>query len=376
MTRVTSSPADSFASNKTGDHIVPFVSPIQDREAIGDFEAEGTWTVLSNDTTTLATSLEHVLGTKSLSFAKVDGAANTVVAGIQDTITSIDLSRFGPAAGIEVVMKVTSADNVAKAFVRLGTDSSNYNEWRIDDSDINEGTWTFKRILLSASESVTGDGWDPSAVTYIAVGTRHDLQDDTLAAILFDSISMIGDKTEDSAIQEVTLLQDREAVGDFEVTDTWSVLGNDTITLATSLEHVFGTSSLSFAKTDGGANTVIAGIQSTIVSVDLSRFGPAAGIEVMMQVSSVANVDKAFVRLGIDSSNYNEWQIDDSDITAGVWTFKRIPLSASGNVVGTGWDSSAVTYIAVGTIHDAEADALAAILFDSVFVIGALMTVT
>lgn len=172
------------------------------------------------------------------------------------------------------------------------------------------------------------------------------------------------------------LVQDREAIGSFNTVGTWTVLGNDTITLATSAEHVFGTKSLSFAKTDGAANTVIAGIQDTITSIDLTRFGPAAGIEVMMQVSSIANVDKAFVRLGTDLSNYNEWQLDDSEITAGVWTFKRILLSASENVVGNGWDSSAVTYIAVGTIHDLETDALAAILFDSVFMIGAQMTVT
>ena len=172
------------------------------------------------------------------------------------------------------------------------------------------------------------------------------------------------------------LVQDREAIGNFNATGSWSVLSTDTTTLATSAEHVFGTNSLSFAKVNGAANTVIGGIQDTITSIDLSRFGPAAGVEVMMQVSSVANVDKAFVRLGTDSSNYNEWRIDDADITAGVWTFKRILLSASENVVGNGWDSSAVTYIAVGTRHDVEADALAAILFDSVFMIGAQMTVT
>lgn len=188
--------------------------------------------------------------------------------------------------------------------------------------------------------------------------------------------SFSSNKTGIHVVQHVSLVQDREAVGNFEAVGSWTVLSTDTITLATSSEHVFGTKSLSFAKTNGAANTLIGGIQDTITSVDLSRFGPAAGIEVMMQVSSIANVDKAFVRLGTNSSNYNEWQLDDSDITAGVWTFKRIPLSASGNVVGNGWDSSAVTYISVGTIHDIETDALAAILYDSVFVIGAQMTVT
>ncbi len=177
-------------------------------------------------------------------------------------------------------------------------------------------------------------------------------------------------------IHRVTLVQDREAIGNgFNAVGTWTVLGNDTITLAPSTEHVFGTNSLSFAKTNGLANTKIGGIQDTITSVDLTRFGPSAAIEVMMQVSSVANVDKAFVRLGTDSSNYNEWQLDDSEIAAGSWTFKRILLSGSLNVVGNGWNQAAVTYMAVGTVHDVEADALAAILFDSVFMVGGQMTV-
>lgn len=171
-------------------------------------------------------------------------------------------------------------------------------------------------------------------------------------------------------------VQDREEIGNgFNAVGTWTVLGNDTITLATSVEHVFGTKSLSFAKTNGAANTVIGGIQDTITSVDLTRFGPSGAIEVMMQVSSIANVAKAFVRLGTDSSNYNEWQLDVSEITAGVWTFKRMLLSGSLNVVGNGWDQSAVTYMAVGTVHALETDALSDILFDSVFMVGGQMTV-
>lgn len=184
-------------TNKSGNSIggqdVPHVALVQDREIIDEMNAITGWAVLGNDTTTLATSTEHVLGTNSLSFAKVNGAANTVTAGIDKTLTTtVDLSRFGAGAGIEVALQVSSVANVASAFVRLGTDSSDYSEWRVADTDITAGVWDLSRIALSSVEDVTGTGADMSAIAYVAVGTRHDAETDALAAILFDHVAVVG----------------------------------------------------------------------------------------------------------------------------------------------------------------------------------------
>lgn len=191
MTQVTRSPADSFSANSRSGTVSPFVALVQDAEVIDDMNAVTGWAVLGNDTTTLAASDEHVVGTNSISFAKVNGAANTVNAGIDKTIASVDLSRFGPTATIQVGVQVSSVANVDKAFVRLGTDSSNYSEWLLDDGDITAGVWTEGSLALSTAEDVTGDGADMSAITYVAVGTTHDAETDALAAILFDHVRVV-----------------------------------------------------------------------------------------------------------------------------------------------------------------------------------------
>lgn len=188
-------PTTDTSGQRIGGILTSHAALVQDRVVIDDMNATTDWTVLGNDTTTLAQSDEHVLGTNSLSFAKVNGAANTVNAGIQKTITSVDLSRFGAGAAIEVLLRVTDKSDVDKAFVRLGTDSSNYNEWLIDDDDITINIWDKFLIALSATEAVVGDGWDQSAVTYVAVGLTFDLETDALAAILFDQISILGEQT-------------------------------------------------------------------------------------------------------------------------------------------------------------------------------------
>ena len=170
----------------------PTFAPVQDRQSIADFTATSGWAVLGTDTTTLATSTNHVLDDKSLSFAKFDGAQNGTVAGIERTITSVDLSRFNANSVIEIAVNLTSVANVASAFVRLGTDSSNYNTWLVADASITAGKWNLGRVEVGASEDSTGDGWDMSAITYIAVGTNHDAETDALAAILFDHVAVVG----------------------------------------------------------------------------------------------------------------------------------------------------------------------------------------
>jgi hypothetical protein len=160
-------------------------------------------------------------------------------------------------------------------------------------------------------------------------------------------------------------------VDDLNATTGWSVLGNDTDNLATTTEHVHGTAALTFDKVDGAANTVFGGIQKTISSVDLDKHFHEGGGFILypFYLSSLADVDYAFIRLGTDSSNYNEWQIDDDDLVAG-WNNIRVPISRPADSVGNGWNSAAVTYVAVGAAFDAEDDTLADIRSDSIMVMS------
>ena len=156
-----------------------------------DFNATTGWTALGNDTLNLATTTKHCLGTNALTFDKVNGAANTVFGAIQKTLTSVDIGAVSPHDIIQGVFYFPDIADVNYAFLRLGTDSSNYNEWRIDAGNLTAGVFETGALSIGDADhtGITGNGWDPSAITYIAVGAAFNTETDTLAGIIFDEIS-------------------------------------------------------------------------------------------------------------------------------------------------------------------------------------------
>lgn len=157
------------------------------------------FTALGNDTLNLADSLNHVYGTSAVTFDKVNGAANTVYAGIQDTITSVDgqeIFEMGSFVGFNLYLP--SVADVVGAFLRIGTDSSNYNEWTWDVEGFTAATWLPLRKSTSQPSGYAGNGWDPSDITYVAIGVEFSDETDTLAGIVVDNIYMVGGRVTDS----------------------------------------------------------------------------------------------------------------------------------------------------------------------------------
>lgn len=153
-----------------------------------------TWAALNNDTTGLATDLDHVYETASLEFDKVDGAANTIFACITKVLETFDIDKW-VAGGVGFLLwslNVSSLTDVAYAFIRLGTSASHYNEWRVDDSELETG-WNSLRVAISDPDTggATGNGWDSNAVTYIAIGVAFDAAGNTLADIRVDRIALV-----------------------------------------------------------------------------------------------------------------------------------------------------------------------------------------
>ena len=141
------------------------------------------YTVLGNDTTTKADSTVSILGDAgTISFAKVDGAANTTVAGIfrTDVAEVVDIGRPSPYSFLEWEIYLSAKTNIASAFIRLGSDSSNYCEYRYDDSFITAGQHEIAAVSLSEG-LVTGTGMNPQDVKYIAAGFNFDAETDALA---------------------------------------------------------------------------------------------------------------------------------------------------------------------------------------------------
>jgi len=166
------------------------VSPEQ-HHCVDTMNATTGWAALGNDTLNLATTLKHVQGTAALTFDKVNGAANTVFAGIGKTLSSFDLGNPSPHDLFMTTIYIPDLTDVSYVFLRVGTDSTNYNEWRVDDTDLTAAT--FETLAFSVGDvnyaGITGNGWNPGAITYVAVGVAFDAETNTLAGIVFDEIS-------------------------------------------------------------------------------------------------------------------------------------------------------------------------------------------
>lgn len=153
------------------------------------------WTALNNDTTTIADSVKHVFGTGAISFDKANGAANTVYACIQDTITPLDLGELFEAGGfVGMSMYLSSLTNVVNAFLRLGTSASHYNQWTWPVANLTAAAWMNLRTAMAAPDYTNslGNGWNPDAVTYVAVGVTFAGETNTLSGILVDHVHAVG----------------------------------------------------------------------------------------------------------------------------------------------------------------------------------------
>lgn len=160
---------------------------------IDPFQATAGWAVINDDAGNLATDLDHVAGTLSLIFDKLDGASNTVFAMIDKTIASISLNNIATGAlFLQTVVKIPDLTNVVNVVFRLGTDNANYNEWKIPTADAVANIWEIFRAVFGNSTGSTGNGWNLTAITWISVGLEFLLETNTLVGFQFDSLTATG----------------------------------------------------------------------------------------------------------------------------------------------------------------------------------------
>lgn len=144
------------------------------------------WTALGNDTSGPYPSISHVMGTRAIAFNKVDGAANTVFAGLKKDV-NFDLRMLCAYDRIAWILYNDATTNVAYSYVRLGTDASNYAEYRFADSSIVSGAWTVCSVMLGQPTSVVGTGLNQRALTHIQVGVAYDAEGNT-GSLIVDEI--------------------------------------------------------------------------------------------------------------------------------------------------------------------------------------------
>ena len=153
----------------------------------------------------------------------------------------------------------------------------------------------------------------------------------------------------------------------------WAALGNDTTNLAASSVRLSGRYSLEFDKANGAANTVYAGAAKSISPIDIEfdTVMPHDRVCWSVYLSSLTNVANVFLRLGSSASNYLEWRVADTTLIAG-WNVCDVAIG-NAYLGGTGWNPNSVSYIAVGVTFDAEANELAGIKVDRVYLNPASM---
>jgi len=167
---------------------------VQAQSLLDGCEATDGWTALSNDTTGIEVDLDHVQGAKSLEFDKVDGTDSTVFGGVQRTLSpAVDVAQYMSNNGYIVLsMNLSSIADIDYCLVRLGTDASNYNEWRVDDDSLSIGWNQIRFHFFSPSTAGnTGSGISAASVAYEAVACAFDLETSTLADIRIDNLTVI-----------------------------------------------------------------------------------------------------------------------------------------------------------------------------------------
>lgn len=150
------------------------------------------WTVLGDDTDNLSTTANHVLGSLALEFDKVDGSDNTSIAGVQKTFSeTMILTDYHEGGGFWVTnYYVSDITNIDYVFLRAGSDSVNYTEWRISDDLIVVG-WNDVRISINTPHTFSGNGWNSDLVNYISAGVSFDNETSTLSNIAIDHIDIM-----------------------------------------------------------------------------------------------------------------------------------------------------------------------------------------
>lgn len=329
-----------------------------DLTAIGDIATE---TTLVAQSAKLPAALGSTTSAASLSVVLASDHANVTVDGAVTANAGTDLNTSALALDTTLVTQsaklpatLGQTTKAASLAVTLASDEDNLN---VDATSVVPGTGATN--LGKAIDSPTG-----ATDTGVAMLAKH--QGDTTHVTVAD------DDYDVLRIAEFGGLhvnpEQHHVIDNMNATTGWGALGNDTLNLALTSVHVLGSGSLSFDKVDGAANTVLGGIEKTISSTNFDGLSLHDILQTVVFVPSVADVSYVFLRLGTNSSNYNEWRIDGADLSDAQWETLVFEIgdAAHAGAAGSGVDWAAVTYVAVGLAFNAETDTLAGILFDEI----------
>lgn len=294
---------------------------------ISDFEDHTDWTVLNDETSGKADETTHITGTKATTFNKVTG--DSLVAGIYDTIASLDVSGYGGQGVVNLIIYLSSIDRVTSVEVRLGTDITNANIWRVPIGKLAVG-WNRLSFKLGDVTADLGNGWNDAVVTHAAVAVNFHAVTDTLSGIIVDSLTM----------QWMTAVNVRANADPFVDRPSELVIagcndGDDGFwapsfyaeNVTRGTEWVTGTGSVMWDKhEDAGEEAGVMRAFADGAPIDASQFGPDDYVAVTFKCPEITYTGTCHLWLGTDSDHRWKWQWDEQLIPADKWVtvYKKI----------------------------------------------------
>jgi len=146
------------------------------------------WTVLGNDTVNLAATTLHITGTGAIEFDKANGEADTKNAGVYRTLSSVSLAAYDIHDEIGMTIYMSDLTDVDYAFIRIGTNSTTYNEYRYPRANLVEGSFSTVQKAILDFDDQSNAGANLSDIDYLAAGVTFLVETDTLADITIDEI--------------------------------------------------------------------------------------------------------------------------------------------------------------------------------------------
>lgn len=140
-----------------------------------------------------------------------------------------------------------------------------------------------------------------------------------------------------------------------DATTGWTALG-DASNIATSTTHIEGTLALEWDK--AGGTEVTSGLQKTIDTEQTPGHATDVLLHCMLYIQDapdLATVDFGFMRVGEDSSNYLQFEVDGVDMAVG-WNHKNFTLTSPTSQTGAGLSTGIIKYMAFGVATNNAAD--------------------
>lgn len=346
----------------------------------------------------------HTLGAKNVNLVgspTIYAVVNTSTAGDPKSFIGLTTTVIGSAPTIYAVVNTAAAGQASivldssvnyiglttttisnpTLYAVVNTTSAGQASVVIDNSVNSIGFAT-----VQVASIVPGVGVDNLGKRYASTATSTDVGVVMLAKVL--SADSHDSNNADNQYGRLSIndfrelrVRDQRAIdlANCNVYTDYTALSDDTTGLANATNHVFGVGGLTFNKVNGADNTVYGGVYKSLATTNLAEIFEAGGFVGMgVYIPSLTNVVNAFLRVGTDASNYNCWTWPTASLTAATWLNLRQSAAVPdySRNMGTGWNTSAISYVAFGLEFNAEANLLNGIIFDHVHIVGGRITAT